>query len=234
MEYKVCILAAGVGGRMKEFSEHLNKVLLPLKGKPTICHIIEMFPDEIEIVIAVGYKKEGLVTYLKTAYPERKLTFVEVNPYIGEGSGPGFSLYSCKNHLMCPFIHVAGDTLVIEEIPEPEENWLGVAEVANPERFCSVKIDEEGIISRIDDKVKNDNEHAYIGLLGVKDYDIFWDALEKNKTAIKGEIQVSNGLQALLKEGLKSKTFSWFDTGTPESYSHAMKNYPDGESYTGE
>jgi UTP-glucose-1-phosphate uridylyltransferase len=88
-------------------------------------------------------------------------------------------------------------------------------------------------VIRIDDKIKNDNEYAYIGLLGVKDYEGFWNSLESDKTAIMGEIQVSNGLQYLLTRGLSSVNFTWFDTGTPESYKHAIKNYPDGEGYNG-
>ena len=49
--YKVCILAAGRGTRMESFCEYFNKVLIPIKGKPTICHIIEKYSEEIEIVI---------------------------------------------------------------------------------------------------------------------------------------------------------------------------------------
>jgi len=230
MIYKVCVLAAGVGSRMGGFSEHLNKVLIPIQGKPTICHIIEYFPKEIEIIIAVGYKKDSLIKFLETAYPKRKLTFVNVDPFQGEDSGPGFSLFSCKDNLQCPFIHIAGDTLVKENIPEPTSNWIGVAEIPNTSRFCSAKI-EKGTVVRIDDKIKTENKNVYIGLLGVLDYEYFWKALEKNKEIIAGEIQVSNGLQKLKKIGLQAKTFTWFDTGTPESYKHALENYPTGEGY---
>ena len=58
--YKVCILTAGTGSRMGEFSEYFNKALIPVQGKPTICHIIEYFPENVEIVIAAGYKKYRL------------------------------------------------------------------------------------------------------------------------------------------------------------------------------
>jgi len=233
MNYKASILAAGVGSRMGDFTKHLNKVLIPIHGKPTICHIIEYFPENIEIVIAVGYKKESIMNYLKTAYPNRKLTFVEVDPYVGEGSGPGYSLHCCKPHLECPFISIAGDTLVREKIPEPNSNWLGVAEVSDTSRFISAKI-ENGIVIKIDTKIQTDNKHAHIGLLGIYDYESFWNALKENKETIDEEIQVSNGLHKLKDAGLKSKTFTWFDTGTLSSYEHAQKNYPNGKGYQGE
>jgi len=234
MEYKVNILAAGKGTRMGDFCEHYNKVLIPIQGKPTICHIIEYFPENIEIVIAVGYLKEQLINFLKYAYPKRKLTFVDVGKFEGPGTGPGFSIFQCKEKLQCPFIHVAGDTLVKENIPAPKEDWLGIALVDDTERFCSVKIDDDGKVLRIDDKMKTDNEHAYIGILGVKNYESFWKSLEQNQKEIAGEIQISNGIDALKEKGLFTKKFTWFDTGTPSSYKHAQENYPNGESYQGE
>ena len=57
--------------------------------------------------------------------------------------------------------------------------------------------------------------------------------MEDNKQTISGEVQVSNGLQALLKKDFFAEDFTWFDTGTPESYDHAIRNYPDGEGYHG-
>ena len=73
----------------------------------------------------------------------------------------------------------------------------------------------------------------FIGLEGVKDYETFWNALELDKKLISGEIQVSNGFKALIEKDLLSKTFTWFDTGTPESYSYILKNYPHGWGYNG-
>ena len=56
--YKVCILAGGIGSRMGEFSKTFNKAMIPVQGKPSICHIIEKFPEDVEIVVIVGYKKK--------------------------------------------------------------------------------------------------------------------------------------------------------------------------------
>jgi len=232
--YKVVILSAGIGSRMKEFTKHFNKALIPLLGKPVICHIIEKIPKDVEIVIAGGYLKENLFTYLKIAYPERKFIFVNVDKYEGVGTGPGYSLLCCKNHLQCPFIYESADTLFLEEIPEPNENWFGIAKVKDTSRFCSAKIDSTWKIIKIDDKIKTDNEHAFIGLGGVKDYNVFWDALSTNKNLISGEFQVSNGFSALIERNMIGKIFSWFDVGTPESYNYALKNYPSGKAYRGE
>ena len=138
--YKVCILAAGVGNRMGALSEHINKAILPVNFKAVISHIIEKFPENIEIVIAVGHKKETIKDYIAVAHPERRITYVEVDKFMGPGTGPGLSLLQCKEHLQCPFIFSAADTLVLEEIPSPEENWFGIAPVKKTEDYCTVKI----------------------------------------------------------------------------------------------
>ncbi|MFH0712187.1 MAG: hypothetical protein V1889_03670 [archaeon] len=82
-------------------------------------------------------------------------------------------------------------------------------------------------------KIQTNNKHAHIGPLGIYDYKSFWDAFKENKEIITGEIQVSNGLQKLKEIELKAKIFTWYNNGTPNSYEHAKKNYPYGESYCG-
>ena len=81
-KYKVCILTAGVGSRMGHFSESINKGILPINSKAVISYIIEKFPVDTEIVIAVGHKKDTVIDYLELAYPDRIFNFVEVDKYL--------------------------------------------------------------------------------------------------------------------------------------------------------
>jgi len=223
MKYKVCILAAGAGTRMGELSNHINKAVLPINFKAILSHIIEKFPADIETVVAVGHKKETVIDYLMLAYPERKFSFVEVDRIIGPGTGPGYSLLQCKSQLQTPFIFCAADTIVLEEIPIPDYNWFGIAPVKETERYCTVKI-KNNLIYQLDDKTKNDNKYAFIGLAGVKDYETFFHSLESNKVATNGEIQVSNGFNSLIDCKLVPVGFTWFDTGTMENYGETNQN----------
>lgn len=227
MNYKVCILTAGVGSRMGAQAKHINKALLPIANKAVLSHIVEKFPPGVEIVLAVGHKKETVIDYLALAYPERKFTFVEVDNYIGPGTGPGYSLLACKHHLQAPFIFFASDTMVMEEIPVPDRNWFGISPVKETERYCTVKI-KNNLICQLDDKTKNDNKFAFIGLAGVKDFEQFFSALEHNKEIIGGEIQVSNGFKKLIDHQLAPVGFTWFDTGTEKSYAETHKNFSNG------
>ncbi len=223
-DYKVCILAAGVGSRMGDLSKHVNKAVLPINFKAVISHIIEKFKSDIEIVIAVGHKKKSVTDYLKIAHPDRKITFVEIGEYLGPGTGPGFSLLQCKDSLQCPFVFFAADTIVLEEVPEPDKNWFGIAPVKNPEQYCTVKI-KGNLVYEIVDKVKSKNKYAFIGLAGIYDYEAFFLALERNKEPISGEIQVSNGFKSLLAKKLEPVGFTWFDTGTLKNYTETNKNF---------
>lgn len=222
--YKVCILAAGVGSRMGELSKHINRAILPVNFKAAISYIIEKFPKEMEIVIALGHKGETIKDYLFVAHPERRFTFVEVDKYLGPGAGPGYSLLQCKNHLQCPFIFFSSDTIVIEDIPPPEENWFGIAPVKETEPYCTVKI-KNNLVYQLDVKIKTDNKFAFIGLAGVKDYETFFDALERDKELIQGEIQVTNGFKKLIEKRLVPTGFTWFDTGTLKNYMETDKSF---------
>ena len=222
--YKVCILAGGVASQMGELTKNIHSSILPINFKAVISYIIEKFPKDIEIVLALGHKKETVIDYVTLAHPDRKFTFVQSERFAGPGTGPGHALLECKQHLQCPFIFVTSDTIVLEEIPEPTENWFGIAPVKETERFCTVKI-KNNLIYQLDDKIKTDNKFAFIGLAGVKDYEHFWDSLENNKDPIKGQIQVSNGFKKLIEHRLVPIGFTWFDTGSIEGYKETNKSF---------
>ena len=222
--YKVCILAAGAGKRMLDLSKNFNKALLPINYKASISHIIEKFPKEIEIIVAVGHEKEKVSQYLTCAHQDRKIKIVEIDKISGKGSGPGYSLLACKNFLKCPFIFFSVDTIVMETIPLPEKNWMGVAPIKNPSNYCSVSI-RDNLIDKLHDKIKSNDKNAFIGLAGIKDYEIFFKALEKNDTLVQNEKQVSNGFEALINQKLYSIFFTWHDIGNIEGYKKTKEKF---------
>ncbi len=222
MKYKVCILAAGEGKRMSPLTKNFNKALLPLGYKAAISHIIEKFTKEIEIVVAVGYEKKKVSEYLFCAHQDRKIKLVEVDNFSGPGSGPGYSLLSCKNYLKCPFIFFSVDTIVEENIPLPDHNWMGIASVKNSKEYCSVLL-SENLVDKLYDKVQPNNNKVFIGLAGIKDYKIFFEFLEKDELLIQNERQVSNGFKALIKWKLKPIFFKWYDIGNIKGYNIAKK-----------
>jgi NDP-sugar pyrophosphorylase family protein len=232
IQYKVCILSAGKGLRLGSLTKSLNKALLPINQKAIISHIIEKFPTDIEIVIAVGYQGEKIREYLAHAHRDRNITIVDVKNFDGPGSGPGLSLLSCKESLQCPFIIYASDTMISEKsLPVPSKNWMGVARISkNVESFCTVSI-ENGLISKIVDKKKCDNKLAFIGVSGIRDYRVFWKSLESDTTLIDGEHQISNGLSSLIDLKYYPEKFTWRDTGTEKNYFKTRSFYENDEDF---
>ena len=209
---------------MHPLTKNFNKALLPLGYKASISHIIEKFPKEIEIIIAVGYEKEKVSQYLLCAHQDRKIKIVEIDNISGTGSGPGYSLLFCKEYLKCPFIFFSVDTIVEEDIPLPDQNWMGIAPVKNPKDYCSVSLNDN-LIFELHDKIKSNNKNAFIGLAGIRDYEIFFDSLKKNELLIEKEKQVSNGFTALIPKKLNPIFFSWYDIGNIDGYYETKKKF---------
>ena len=215
---KLCILAAGIGSRNDNISG-LHKALLPLENRPVISHILDKLNDDIEIVIALGYKSEQIKSYMELVHSDRNITYIDVDNYDGVGAGPGYSLLCCKEKLKEPFVFTSVDTLVESDFDfmSIDENWLGVSSVDVNEsiNYCLV----EG--SKYLDKLYyGSGDNAYIGMAGVYDYEDFWDSLEKHKI-IKDEYQVIHGFDGLTH--MKLLNFIWYDTGNNESYAETKK-----------
>lgn len=228
MNYKVCIMAAGRGVRLS-YAKDFNKAILPVGDKSALSHIIDKFPKNIEVIIAVGYNANLIRDFVKIAYSDRKMTLVEVDKYEGEGSGAGHSLYCCHKYLECPFIFTSADTIVLETVPEPNRNWLGVAMADDPQDYCIAgvynglvkefynKITMTELLKRCDDP-KNILDNAFIGMAGVYNYKAFWRGFAKEHERVQGEVQVMDGLGELLDKPLYTQFFTWFDTGNDANY----------------
>lgn len=218
--YKLCILAAGKGTRNTCVSK-LHKALLPLENKAAISHIIRSVPEKVEIVIAVGYKYEQVQSYIEHVFPCRKIKFVYIDNYNGEGSGPGYSLLQCKEHLQTPFIFTSADTIIqeVERLDTLEENWIGVSHIkpSKSSGYCLVNGDEY-----LENLYYGYGDQAYIGIAGIYDYELYWENLEDGNYS-HGEYQVISGFKGL--KDVRLFNFTWFDTGNNESYENARKNF---------
>lgn len=225
MGFRVCIPTAGTGSRLGGMTRYINKSLVSIANRPTICHIIEQFPDETEFVIALGHKGELVKEFLSLAYPQRTFFFADVNRFEGEGSGLGLSLLACKDFLQEPFIFISCDTLVKEEIPAPINNWMAYADVENLDPYRSIQC-ENGLVIELAEKLQGSltTHHAYIGLAGIHDYQQFWDSMiSGGDEAIR--VGESCGLRALLPKNMSAYPFTWFDTGNERSLERAREIY---------
>lgn len=225
----VCILASGKGTRMGPLGLKLAKALHPIGGKAIISRIIEKFPIETEFLVSLGFHGEQVKQYLSLAHEDRKIKYVYVDNFEGPGSGPGYSLLCCNEHLQKPFYFVSCDTLWKNEINwNQKNNWFGVDSVSakESENYCNLKI-ENNLITSVSDKKRSDPKYykAFVGLCHIYDYQIFWEFLKDN-TIIDNEHQISSGIIGLISN---SKVYPvdvhWTDVGDEKKYKKTIKKY---------
>lgn len=226
MSYRVLIPTAGIGSRLDELTRYLNKSLITIANRPALAYLIDQFPEDAEFVIALGHKGELVREFLSLAYPQRTFFFATVDPFEGPGSGLGLSILMCKKFLQEPFVFCSCDTLVEESIPEPDSNWMGYAVTADLKPYRTLHL-ASGHVTEICEKgAEGPDLAAYIGLAGIKDYDIFWGAMEygSDEAVRTGEAYGMNGLLLSCKN-IQAKAFSWWDTGNKEALAKTKEKY---------
>lgn len=230
-EYKVFIPCAGKGTRMGEQTEYLNKTLLSVGNKPVISHIVENFEDDIEIVIALGYKGDYIKQFLNLAYPEKIFTFVEIENYEGDGSGLGHTLLCCKEHLQCSFIFMSNDTLIKDEIPTPKKmaslgNWMGYSLIPGGSKYRTVSLNKFGEVVSLNEKMVSSGDYSYVGICGIHDHDDFWKIMEAFEDKGSIEIGESFAISKMLEYiPFKAIKFQWYDAGNVDSFTEAKKEF---------
>jgi dTDP-glucose pyrophosphorylase len=229
---RVCILAAGRGTRSTVFGGHLHKALLPLGNRAVISHILDQFPSDTTFVVALGHQAAQVQGYLELAHGERSIEFVTVDNYDGPGSGPGYSLWCCRDQLREPFWFTACDTLVTDPIPPIGQGWLGVSLVDDPRLWCTVEVDGVGQVTQLHYKTPEGTQLAFTGIAAVVEPALFWSGL-RNAQLSQGEWQINSGLEALIPIGLETKALGWRDTGTDENYLKTLAHYPKNFTFAG-
>lgn len=223
MSHSILLPCAGTGSRLGSLTHNLNKCLVPVGEKPALTHIIERCGLENRYVVVLGFRGDLVREYIHHAHPTLQVEFVEVDVFEGPGSGLGRSILAAQERLQTPFVFISCDTLVMEEVPPPSENWLGYStKIERQADYRTVKVAPGGLVSEIEDKAHEfaPARYPYIGLAGICDYSKFWDSIiEAGQRAIDlGEIV---GIESLIPNGIKARAFDWFDIGNPSALAEA-------------
>lgn len=220
----VLILAAGMGSRLGRLTENKNKALIPIGNRAIISHIIESFPQDYDIVVALGHQKDSLREYLVLAHPERKFIFVEVDRWSDPKTDPGYTIYCCRAHLQRPFYLVANDCL-IDSVPHIDGNWIGISPTSYPEKYATVDAQGDQVLQVVDkarDGQATGFEHAFIGIAAILNYEVYWRELESANCSIIGAWRNVSAYPTL-----KPKTLPWQDTGNLDDLRAARLRFGD-------
>lgn len=222
MDYKLFITTSGTGSRLWELTKSTNKALIQIGGKEIIVHIIDSYPENIEIVVTLWYYWDKVKDFLVWKYPNRKITFVNVDKYEWPGSSLWYSILQAKKELNTPFIFHCNDTIVNKYIPEVENNWAWWYKVKDSTQYTTFNIDWDTISAYNTNKWAINFDFAHLWIAGIYEYEKFFNILEDlyNKNPINTSLNDVFVLDEMLKtwSEIKYIEFStWLDTGNIES-----------------
>jgi choline kinase len=216
-EYKVLITTSGLGSRLGNLTDYTNKCLVRVADKPAISYIVESYPTNTEFVITLGHYGSHVKQFLQLAYPEHNFTFVEIDKYKGEGSSLGYSILQCKHQIDSPFIFHASDTIIEDfKIPSLDNNWVIGACKEDSSQYRTLNLDEDKLI-KINEKGELGFDFSYIGVAGIKDYELFFYNLEKliyNNHIDTSDVHAINGMVSEVDFQFNLIQHSkWYDIG---------------------
>lgn len=228
-EYKVLITTSGIGSRMGALTQHTNKSLIPIGDRAALSHIIELYPEDIEIVITTGYFGQHVTDFVCLAYPNRNISFISIEPYQGYGSSLLYSMLQAKEMLQCPFVYHACDTVIIDcEMPVIEYNWMMGCIGSNSSDYRSFQTGRDDTITRICEKGEPKYDYLYVGVAGIKDWQAFWAVAESTYDPTNASLSDCSVLSKLVEDGHEFKALtipssSWLDIGNVKSFHDAQK-----------
>ena len=231
---KVIIPAAGTGTRLFPHTHTKPKPMVYIAGKPIIGHILERMIDLApeEIILVVGYRKEQLISYVDEHYRDAfNIQYVDQN----ERFGLGHSIYLTRELVGDSDIMIAlGDMIFKSGYRDFHKlhaknghcaGSIGVREVDEPQKYGIVELEPEtSCIKQLEEKPKHPASNLGIaGVYFVQDTPMLFAVLEwmlENNIDARGEYQLTDALQEMIRRGSKFKTFtvsSWHDCGHAES-----------------
>ena len=227
---QVLIPTAGIGSRLGTLTKNINKALLPVGTKPAISFIIDWYPTTFKFIIALGYKGKYIKDYLTLAYPKRKFTFVNVEPFEGRGSGLGHTLKQCKEHITEDFFFHSNDGIILDQVDfesiKTDSIFLSSHNV-DALKYRTAKISKNYVVKLYDKTTKKiPYTHNYVGIAYVKNYKKF------NKYLSKISIELGESDYFINKIKNRDKfafvqVQNWYDVGDIDDLKRAQKEISD-------
>lgn len=231
---KVIIPAAGTGTRLFPHTHTKPKPMVYIAGKPIIGHILDRMVDlePEEIILVVGYRKEQVMSYVDEHYKDVfNIRYVNQD----ERLGLGHSIYLTRELVGDSDIMIAlGDMIFksgyLDFYELHAENGhcagsIGVREVDEPQKYGIVELEPEtSCIKQLEEKPEHPASNLGIaGVYFIRDTPVLFDVLDwmlENNINTRGEYQLTDALQEMIRRGSRFKTFtvsSWYDCGHAES-----------------
>jgi NDP-sugar pyrophosphorylase family protein len=207
----------------------MPKPMIPLKGKPLIQHIIELCRKyEIrEIILSVGYLGDKIRDHFGDgSHLGVDIKYVEEREELGT-AGP---LLLAKEYLKGPFLMFNGDVLSDIDLGDlisfhTEQNGLAtiaLTQVPDTSSFGVARLKGHRIVGFVEKPKSGEDSKLINAGVYVLEPEVL-GYIPKGKAMLERDV-----FPKLSDEGkLYGYPFDgqWFDTGTPEAYEKAIKNW---------
>lgn len=232
---KGVLLHGGYGTRLRPLTHTGPKQLIPVAGKPISEYCLEDLRDS-------GVKDVAVI--LGSSWPEK------VREYYGDGTRLGMRVeYIFQGEPLGlahavglakefvgqeRFVVYLGDNLLKGGIAKHASAFASsksdamvlLSNVPKPQRFGVAKFDSSGNLQALVEKPKE--PPSPLALVGVYFFTpIIFDAISQLKPSWRGELEITDAIQALLAAGRKVEHRVvegwWKDTGTPEDILEANR-----------
>lgn len=220
---------AGMGKRLRPHTLTTPKPLLPVAGKPIVQRLVEDIAsvisepiDEIAFVIGNFGKEveEGLLQIAASVGAKGSIH------YQLEALGTAHAILCAQEALKGKVLVAYADTLFRADfkLDDNKEGIIWVNQVDNPEQFGVVKLHDDGSIEGFVEKPKDFvSDLAIIGIYYFRDGENLRKELQyllDQNITTGGEYGITDGLQNMMKKGMKFHTESvtnWLDCGNKDA-----------------
>lgn len=233
---KAVILVGGLGSRLRPYTDHTPKPLLPVGGKP----ILEVAIDNLakhhieEVILAVGYKADTI----KNHFGDGSQKGIKISYNIEEegkllGTGGAVKEVVDKFKLSEPFLLLWGDNLANYDLTKlrnhhKEQNTkisMALTKREDVENFGVASLKGNMIEGFVEKPKREDAPSNLINAGAFIIHPKALDILPEGKSSIERDcfekLAQQGELSAFIHEGF------WLPTDTVEKYEHANSVIPD-------
>ena len=226
----VVVLAGGFGTRLRPWTLHMPKPLVPILDRAMIQHVVDVLPEDLvdRVLIAAGYGVEKMREHFSLLDLPYEVLIVEETEPLGTGG----AIANCREYLTGgTFCVINGDLLTslsVAEMFEQHQNSGSLAtislwEVEDPSRYGVADFDQSNsLICRFQEKPPR--EEAYSNLVNAGTYLIEPELFEMMPN---GAFSIERDVYPKVAESGRLSGFpfeGWFvDAGTPSSYIEAVQ-----------
>ena len=234
----VIVLAGGFGTRLRPWTLHVPKPLIPILDRTMIEHVVSILPEEMvdKVLIAAGYGIEQMREHFASLDLPYEVVIVEETEPLGTGG----AIANCREHLSggtCCVINgdlltsLRVDEMLIAHKASGTLASISLWEVEDPSRFGVADFDSTStLIRRFQEKPPR--EEAYSNLINAGTY--LLEPAVFNRMP-EGAFSMERVVFPVLAEDGELSGFPFeghfVDAGTPSSYIEAVQTSIENQAW---